>query len=85
MYISKEDNELLERLFNGLDSSWAHDFMELLLLECSKKTGDDEWQINVREAKEIAEQTIAPNHMITKEMIEAAYRAVTERENEESF
>jgi hypothetical protein len=78
MYILNEDNDHLERLFNSLDNRRAHDFMELLLLECSKKTGIEEYMIYARDAKEIADLAIAPNHIITRGMLDDAYQAVKE-------
>lgn len=80
MYILNEDYDHLERLFNSLDNGKAHDFMELLLSECSKKTGIDEYVIYVRDAKQIAELSIAPSHIISRGMIDDAYRAVKEVE-----
>ncbi len=77
MYILEEDYEHLDRLFNSLDNSRAHDFMDLLLRECSKKTGNNEWEIIVRNANEIADRGVPEDHIITREMVYAVYRAVT--------
>lgn len=79
MYISKDNQEHLERLFNSLDNEVAHDFMELLLMECSKKTGNDEWMIYVWDESKIIEQAITPEHIISREMIDDAYKTVTGR------
>lgn len=76
MYISREDNELLEHLFNSLDHSSAHDFMELLLRECSRRTGNNEWIVTVRAAGEIAAQGVPQDHIISREMVDKAYQAV---------
>ena len=54
MYISNENQEHLERLFNSLDNEGPHDFMELLLMECSKKTGNDEYMIYAQDEKELS-------------------------------
>ena len=80
MYISNENQEHLERLFNSLDNEGPHDFMELLLMKCSKKTGNDEYMIYVKDEKEISGLAINPNYIITREMIDNAYRSVKERE-----
>ena len=80
MYISNENEEHLERLFNSLDNEGAHDLMELLLMECSRKTGNDEYMIYVKDEKEISGLAINPNYIITREMIDNAYRSVKERE-----
>lgn len=80
MYISKENQEHLERLFNSLDNEGPHDFMELLLMECSKKTGNDEYMIYAKDEKEMPGLAINPNYIITREMIDNAYRSVKERE-----
>ena len=80
MYISNENQEHLERLFNSLDNEGPHDFMELLLMECSKKTGNDEYIIYVQDEKELSAQAINLNHIITREMLDNAYRSVKERE-----
>ena len=77
MYMLTEDYEYHERLFNSLDDSKAHDFIELLLTECGRKTGNDEWIINVRSAEEIAALGVPQDHIITREMIDYAYRIVT--------
>ncbi len=87
MYIRKEDYDYLDQQFNSLDNEGAHDFMELLLRECSKKTGNDEWMIYVWDESKIVEQAITPEHIISREMIDGAYRAVMgankhERSNE---
>lgn len=79
MYMVKEDYEYHDRLYKGLDDSKAHDFMELLLMECSRKTGNDEWVITVRSAEEIAALGVPQDHIITQEMVDTAYRAVTTR------
>jgi hypothetical protein len=76
MYILNKDYDHLERLFNSLDNSRAHDFMELLLIECGKKTGIDEYMIYVRNEKELARLAIAPNHIITREMINNVYQTI---------
>lgn len=78
MYISNENYDYLDRQFNSLDNERAHDFMELLLMECSKRTGNDEWMIYVWDESKIIEQAITPEHIISREMIDEAYRAVTE-------
>ena len=80
MYMIKEDYEYHDRLFKGLDESRAHDFMELLLMECSRKTGNDEWIITVRSAGEIAALRVPQDHIITREMVDTAYRVVAGRE-----
>lgn len=77
MYMLNEDYDYYERLFNSLDNSRAHDFMELLLLKCSQMTGEDEWIITVRRAEEIVALGIPKNHIITRKMVDEAYRAVT--------
>jgi len=77
MYMLTEDYEYHERLFNSLDKSRAHDFIELLLIKCSRKTGNDEWIINVRSAVEIAALGVPQDHIITREMVDDAYRTVT--------
>ena len=77
MYMLTEDYEYHDRLFNSLDESKAHDFMELLLTECSRKTGNDEWIITVRSAGEIAALEVPQDHIITREMVDDAYRTVT--------
>jgi len=80
MYMLTEDYEYHDGLFKSLDDSKAHDFMELLLTECSKKTGSDEWIITVRSAGEITALGVPQDHMITREMVDTAYRVVTGRE-----
>lgn len=80
MYISNENQDHLEWLFNSLDNEGPHDFMELLLMECSKKTGNDEYMIYAKDEKEISGLAINPNYIITREMIDNAYRSVKERE-----
>lgn len=77
MYMTKEDYAYHERLFNSLEHSTAHDFIDLMLLKCSQMTGEDEWIITVRRAEEIVALGIPKNHIITREMVDDAYRAVT--------
>lgn len=75
MYMTNEDYEYHDRLFNSLDNSTAQDFMDLLMRKCSKMTGEEEWIITIRSAEEIAEKGIPQNHIITRQMVEEAYKA----------
>ncbi len=77
MYMTNEDFEYHEQLFNSLDNSAAQDFMDVLLLKCSHMTGESEWMITVRSADEIAAMEVPENHIITRELLDEAYRAVT--------
>ncbi len=77
MYMTTEDYEYHDRLFNSLDNSRAHDYMELLMWECSHMTGHEEWTITVRSAREITDLGIPQNHIITREMVNAAYQQIT--------
>ncbi len=84
MYVRNEDHVYLDRLFTSLDNERAHDFMELLLMACSEKTGNDEYMITVRSPKEISDLAIPENHIISREMVDATYRSITQRNYEEA-
>ena len=75
--MTNEDYEYHDRLFNSLDNSTAQDYMETLLMNCSKITGEEEWLITVRSAGEIATRGVPQKQIITREMIDEAYRTVT--------
>ena len=77
MFMTNEDYEVHDRLFNGLDNSRAQDFMGLLMLECGRKTGNDEWMITIRSAAEIVALGVPQNEIITLEMVYAAYYEAT--------
>jgi len=83
MYITNEDYEYHDRLFNSLDNSTAQDFMDLLMRKCSQMTGEDEWIITIRSAEEIAAKGIPQNHIITRQMIDEAHQAALKMIKEE--
>lgn len=76
MYILPEDYEHVDWIFNNLDHETAHDFMDQLLSDCSKKSGIEEKVIDVVSPEELAALRVDEGKIITLKMVYDAYRAV---------
>lgn len=76
MYMTKEDCEYFEQVFNSLDHDKSHDFLDLLNEASRKKSGTDAFVIHVRDQAEITQKGIDQHLIITREMIESAQKAV---------
>ncbi len=78
MYIKNEDYDYFDRLFNGLDHDRSYAFLDLLLKAGSEKTGTDVFVIRVLQQHELAQKGIEQREIITRDMIDNAYKAATE-------
>lgn len=78
MYIESEDYDYFDLLFNGLDRDRSYAFLDLLLKAGSEKTGTDVFVIEVLEQHEIGQKRIEEREIITRDMVDDAYKAATE-------
>ena len=79
MYIRKEDFTYFEGLYKSLDGAKRKRFLEVLLKEGSKRTGEDIISKIKIVGEEIFDvQGIEPGEFITRTMIKKAYKAAKE-------
>ena len=78
MYIKKEDFQYFEGLCKNMDETMEKKFLNALHKAGCKRIGEDVAKIQVVDDDILNEQGIEPKEMITRTMIQKAYKTVKE-------